>query len=164
MTTSKTNPREPHAQPYYITDPTPLPSHIPSVPEIGATSAPLLSASYFIGARCAPYNEDFMLCRSQSRTGETDCLKEGRRVTRCAISVLEDINKNCQAEFRKHWGCLDNENHDLSRCRLDEAPLNACVAKFLNLTKVIPNSDGTPINDYETPSFFQNKVRAKYEQ
>ena len=37
----------------WLVDKTPLPPHIPQVPELGATTAPLLSASYYIGARAA---------------------------------------------------------------------------------------------------------------
>ncbi|KAG5648711.1 hypothetical protein DXG03_000058 [Asterophora parasitica] len=37
-------------------DPTPLPDHIPKVPELGVTSAPLKSAAFFIGAYCKEYN------------------------------------------------------------------------------------------------------------
>lgn len=71
-----------------LLDTTPMPADIPTVQEIGATSAPLLSASYFIGARCRPYNDDFMQCKAESYgKGEIDCLKEGRKVTRCATSV-----------------------------------------------------------------------------
>lgn len=71
-----------------LVDTTPLPEHIPSVQEIGSSSAPLLSASFFIGARCKPYNDDFMQCKTDNPgRGELDCLKEGRRVTRCAKSV-----------------------------------------------------------------------------
>lgn len=65
-----------------------MPDHIPKVDEIGATSAPLLSAAYFIGARCQPYNDDYMQCKTEAfGRGEFDCMKEGRRVTRCAGSV-----------------------------------------------------------------------------
>jgi NADH dehydrogenase (ubiquinone) 1 alpha subcomplex subunit 8 len=42
------------AQPYK--DPTPLPDSIPKVDELGATSAPLKSAAFFIGAFCKDYN------------------------------------------------------------------------------------------------------------
>jgi hypothetical protein len=71
-----------------IIDTTPLPDSIPPVAELGASSAPLLSASFFIGARCRAYNDDFMQCKTDSGgKGEVDCLKEGRRVTRCAASV-----------------------------------------------------------------------------
>ena len=65
-----------------------MPSNIPSVPEIGASSAPLMSASFFIGARCKAYNDDFMKCKTDANgRGEIECLKEGRKVTRCAASV-----------------------------------------------------------------------------
>jgi len=67
----------------------PMPPHVPPVPEIGATSAALKSASFFIAAQCQLYNDDFMLCRKQKWEieGPAGCLKEGRRVTRCAIAV-----------------------------------------------------------------------------
>lgn len=72
-----------------VVDTTPMPDHIPKVKEIGATSAPLLSAAYFIGARCRSYNDDYMQCKTESYgRGELDCMKEGRKVTRCAASVL----------------------------------------------------------------------------
>ena len=41
-------------QPY--TDPNPLPSSIPPVDELGVTSAPLKSASFFIGQYCKDVN------------------------------------------------------------------------------------------------------------
>lgn len=71
-----------------LIDTTPLPDNIPAVKEIGASSAPLLSASFFIGARCRDYNDDYMQCKTENPgRGEFDCMKEGRRVTRCAQSV-----------------------------------------------------------------------------
>jgi hypothetical protein len=73
-----------------LIDPTPMPDHIPKVEEIGASSAPLMSASYFIGARCRPYNDDYMQCKTEAYgRGEVECMKEGRKVTRCAASVYE---------------------------------------------------------------------------
>jgi NADH dehydrogenase (ubiquinone) 1 alpha subcomplex subunit 8 len=71
-----------------LIDTTPLPDNIPQVQEIGASSAPLLSASFFIGARCRDYNDDYMQCKTENPgKGELNCLTEGRRVTRCAQSV-----------------------------------------------------------------------------
>jgi hypothetical protein len=71
-----------------LVDTTPLPDSIPKVKELGASSAPLLSASFFIGARCRDYNDDYMQCKTENPgKGEFECLKEGRRVTRCARSV-----------------------------------------------------------------------------
>lgn len=72
-----------------LIDTTPLPESIPPVKEIGATSAPLLSAAFFIGARCRDYNDDYMQCKTEANgRGELECMKEGRRVTRCAASVF----------------------------------------------------------------------------
>ena len=42
------------ARPYK--EPTPMPEHVPKVEELGVTSAPLHSASFFIGAYCKEYN------------------------------------------------------------------------------------------------------------
>jgi hypothetical protein len=71
-----------------LIDTTPLPEDVPAVKEVGASSAPLLSASFFIGARCRDYNDDYMQCKTEKPgRGEFDCMKEGRRVTRCASSV-----------------------------------------------------------------------------
>lgn len=115
-----------------------LSDDIPEVDEVGATSAPLLSASYFIGAKCKPYNEDFMLCKDENNGGTVECLKEGRRVTRCAVSVLKDINKYCFDEFKLHYECLEQENHRLGHCRHSEKLLNKCVFDNLKLEKKIP--------------------------
>ena len=76
-----------------------MPDHIPKVEEIGATSAPLMSAAYFIGDRCQAYNDDFMKCKDQANgRGEFECLKEGRKVTRCAASVYVP-----QYQSKVHW-------------------------------------------------------------
>ncbi|KAI0845833.1 NADH dehydrogenase, alpha subcomplex, subunit 8 [Daldinia vernicosa] len=141
--------RKPVFNQQVLYDTTPLPDSIPSVKEVGATSAPLLSASYFIGARCRPYNDDFMQCKNENHgKGEFECLKEGRRVTRCAASVIDDINTHCLDEFRKHWQCLDNNNHQLWQCRKDEWKLSKCVFDNLKLEKTIPDSpkDKPPVH------------------
>ncbi|KAL2057845.1 hypothetical protein ABVK25_001462 [Lepraria finkii] len=139
--------RQPRFNQQVLLDTTPLPDSVPRVTEVGASSAPLLSASFFIGARCGAYNDDYMKCKEDAHgRGEIDCMKEGRKVTRCAASVLDDINKNCLEEFRKHWQCLDNNNQQLWHCRRPEQLLNKCVFDKLGLEKKIP---GVP--DNETP-------------
>ncbi len=40
---------------------------------------------------------------------------------------IEDVNKHCLEEFRKHWTCLDNNNQQLWQCRPVEWKLNKCV-------------------------------------
>ncbi|QIX02422.1 hypothetical protein AMS68_007939 [Peltaster fructicola] len=137
--------RTPRLNKEILIDTTPLPEEY-RVPEIGSSSAPLLSASYFIGARCQPYNDDYMKCKDESNgRGELDCLREGRKVTRCATSVLEDINKHCLDAFRGHWQCLENNNQQLWQCRRRETALNKCV--FENLKKIPGTPQGeTPIH------------------
>ena len=122
-------------------DPQPMPEHIPQVQEVGATSAPLTSAAFFIGARCRPFNDDYMHCKNDAQgRGEFDCMREGRKVTRCAASVIQDVNTHCLEEFRNHWHCLENYNHQLWQCRRAERRLNKCVFEKLSLEKTIPDS------------------------
>lgn len=131
--------REPSTNFIIETDFTPLPLHIPAVEEVGVTSAPLLSASYFIGTKCKSYNDDFMQCKVENpANGVEGCLKEGRRVTRCASSVLKDINSHCSESFRLHWKCLEQNNQELKNCRKAETLFNKCVFDNLKLAKEIP--------------------------
>lgn len=111
-----------------LIDPTPMPSSIPHVEEIGASSAPLKSASFFIGAKCAPYNDDYMLCKAEnSGKDEGPCLAAGRKVTRCTSDVLSSIQASCLETFNTHWQCLDAQNQDFKNCRPAERALNKCV-------------------------------------
>jgi len=151
--------RQPVFNQQVLIDTTPLPDNIPKVREVGATSAPLLSASYFIGARCKAYNDDYMLCKTQAHgKGELECLKEGRKVTRCAASVLDDMNKACLEEFRRHWGCLEQNNQQLWHCRRAETVLNACVFDKLKLEKTIPGAPKgeTPVHLRKRQIYSQN--------
>ncbi|KAK4689986.1 NADH dehydrogenase (ubiquinone) 1 alpha subcomplex subunit 8, partial [Tremellales sp. Uapishka_1] len=120
-------------------DPNPLPSSIPPVDELGVTSAPLKSASFFIGAHCKDVNEDFMLCKAENRD-PAHCLKEGRKVTRCAAELIGKMRESCLVEFDAHWQCLEKNNQYFQACRKPETALNKCVFTKLNLTKTIPGS------------------------
>ena len=64
----------------------PFPKNLPEVEEVGSTSAPLTSASFFLGSYCRAYYEDFMLCKNENND-PSHCLKEGRKVTRCSIDL-----------------------------------------------------------------------------
>ncbi|KAF3921440.1 hypothetical protein ABW21_db0204250 [Orbilia brochopaga] len=149
------NNREARFNQHVLVDTVPLPDHIPKVDEVGASSAPLLSAAFFIGARCRPYNDDYMKCKDESPgRGELDCMREGRKVTRCAISVLEDINTHCLEQFRAHWDCLERRNHLLWKCRKQEWSLNSCVFDKIGLEKTIP---GAP--EGQTPVHLRTNVK-----
>ncbi|KIY73909.1 NADH dehydrogenase, alpha subcomplex, subunit 8 [Cylindrobasidium torrendii FP15055 ss-10] len=124
-----------------MSDSTPVDaSSVPKVEEIGATSGPLASASFFIGAHCKDYNEDFMLCKEENRD-PAHCLKEGRKVTRCAFDLLAKMRDNCGKQFEEHWSCLEKNNHHYYSCRKPETALNSCMFEKMGLLKTIP---GTP--------------------
>lgn len=103
-----------------------LPESIPKVDEVGCTSAPLESVGFQLGMFCKKYNDDFILCKNES-TNPADCLKEGRRVTRCAADFISKLKANCQSEWQAHYQCLENSNHHLWQCREQERPLNKCI-------------------------------------
>lgn len=109
-----------------LIDTTPLPDSIPKVKELGASSAPLQSASFFIGARCKDYNDDFMKCKTENPgKGEFECLKEGRKVTRCARSVyVLHILRNPVDQLRNGLRCagLARDGHGHARRRGDGQP------------------------------------------
>ncbi|KAF2672052.1 hypothetical protein BT63DRAFT_476864 [Microthyrium microscopicum] len=152
--------REPRLATKELFDLTPMPDHIPKVTEIGSTSGPLMSAAFFIGARCRPFNDDYMKCKEDAQgRGELECMKEGRKVTRCAQSVLKDVTTHCLEQFRSHWQCLENNNHHYYDCRAPEWALNKCVYEKLpdKLVKSIP---GAP--EDEVPIYLRNKhIHAK---
>ncbi|KZT60167.1 putative NADH dehydrogenase 22K chain precursor [Calocera cornea HHB12733] len=127
---------------------------LPPLQELGATSAPLKSAAYFIGDQCKEFNEDFMLCKNENRD-PAHCLAEGRKVTRCAADVLNKLRAACVQEFEAHWNCLEWNNQYYYACRKEERPLNACAFTKLGYKKEIPGSpEGkTPIHLIERPYF-----------
>lgn len=130
----------------YVFENDKLPAEIPHVKEIGATTGPLLSASFFIGDRCKDFNDDFMLCQKENGSnGTVNCLKEGRKVTRCAASVLADLNAHCKKEFEMHYKCLNYSNMEFKNCRKAEHLLNDCVFTSLKLAKQIPGDGGREV-------------------
>ena len=90
-------------------EPMPWPKDVPRVDEVGTTSAPLKSIAFFFGQFCKDYTEDFMLCKNEDRNPE-HCLKEGRRVTRCAQDLIQKIGEKCGSEWDAHWQCLESNN------------------------------------------------------
>lgn len=43
------------------------------------------------------------------------------------MNSVKDINTHCLTEFRQHWECLNDWNHQLWQCRPAEWKLNKCV-------------------------------------
>ncbi|KAI8918355.1 hypothetical protein DFJ77DRAFT_455267 [Powellomyces hirtus] len=115
------------------------PETAPPVPEVGCTSAPLESMAFFFADYCKKYNDDYVLCKNESQDPR-HCLKEGRKVTRCALDLINKLKQNCDQQWTNHWECLDMNNHQLFKCRKEEKEFNDCVFKRLGLTKVIPET------------------------
>ena len=70
-------------KPYH--DPTPMPTSVPHVEELGTTSAPLKSAAFFIGVYCKDFNgASFPLC-VRVRAEKADALVNTcfRQMTSC---------------------------------------------------------------------------------
>ena len=130
-------------------DPTPMPPTVPHVDEVGCTSAPLESMAFHFNAHCAEYSQDFVLCKKESKD-PAHCLKEGRKVTRCAQSLIEKLRGGCMDVWEKHWQCLDMNNHMLEKCRSEERGFNDCV-----LTKFVKAFDSAfdSIETFNPPKF-----------
>lgn len=128
-----------------------------------------------------------MKCKTDSDgAGEMTCLKEGRKVTRCAAGVyvfdealirsivqpqltdipnrrIKDINTHCLDVFRLHWGCLESNNHQLWQCRVPEMMLNKCVFDNLKLEKVIPGTpEGVVPVHLREKQIFSNRLFGNY--
>ncbi|RIB14671.1 hypothetical protein C2G38_2095234, partial [Gigaspora rosea] len=72
-----------------------------------------------------------MLCKNENND-PAHCLKEGRKVTRCAIDLrvsikLRKVREHCDSEFEAHWQCLDRNNQEYLHCRGLERKFNSCV-------------------------------------
>src|ERR1700749_1429270 len=67
------------------------------------------------------------VCKKRVRSIE--CFRCGYE-SHC-VNRITDINKHCISEFRKHWECLENNNHQLYNCRKPEWNLNKCVYENL---------------------------------
>ncbi|KAL3895629.1 MAG: hypothetical protein SGCHY_004587 [Lobulomycetales sp.] len=98
----------------------------PSVPELGLSSGPLTSLSFYFAQYCKDYAEDFTLCKNES-TDPRHCLREGRRVTRCAIDLVNKVTASCNPEWEAHWNCLDMKNHHFWECRPQEHDFGKCL-------------------------------------
>ncbi|KAJ9076476.1 ndufa8, NADH-ubiquinone oxidoreductase complex I 19kd subunit [Entomophthora muscae] len=138
----------------YSVENAPMPDNVPKVEEVGATSAPLTSAAYFLHSHCRDYYDDFMLCKNENND-PAHCLKEGRKVTRCSIDLLKKLEEHCSEDFNKHWNCLDFNNFEYRFCREPEKVFNACVLKKLGYEKFIPGSNPRKeqVNKRENPLY-----------
>lgn len=90
---------------------------------------------------------------------------------------LQDLHTNCLTEFREHYECLEQNNHQLWQCRRPERKMNRCVfekivgttskesgglySQFLKgLEKTIPDSpkNQTPVHLKDKQLFADNRI------
>ncbi|KAG9317691.1 Ndufa8, NADH-ubiquinone oxidoreductase complex I 19kd subunit, partial [Chiua virens] len=122
-------------------DATPLPDSVPKVQELGVTSATAQECRLFHwGLLQGVQWCDFMLCKNEAGGDHGRCLKEGRRVTRCATDLINKMRENCLEQFEAHWNCLESNNQEYYACRKPERTLNKCMFEKLGLVKTIPGS------------------------
>lgn len=57
-----------------------------------------------------------MLCRNEEEDPRR-CLKEGAAVTACGVRFLQQIKKQCRAEFEDYAHCIDQAHKKLYTSR-----------------------------------------------
>ncbi len=107
------------------------------VEEIQATSSVLIAGAHHMGKFCEEDFKDFMGCRYVTKDPR-QCLKEGKLVTKCAMSFFKKLKDHCNDEFTKYWNCLDVNNQEYGRCRKAQSPYDKCVLENLNIATEQP--------------------------
>jgi hypothetical protein len=64
------------------------------------------------------------------------CIKIGRRVTECALSVFEKIERTCQPEFDAYSKCLNRGNLEFVSCRKPKSDVEDRFLACLNANKI----------------------------
>jgi hypothetical protein len=104
-----------------------------------------------------------MLCKNESRD-PAHCLKEGRRVTRCATDLwvilllkfsfayincqirITKMRENCLQQFDAHWECLEKRNQVcITACRLTST-LESTLRRFACKCDCITHSTVSILN------------------
>ncbi|KZC11365.1 PREDICTED: NADH dehydrogenase [ubiquinone] 1 alpha subcomplex subunit 8 [Dufourea novaeangliae] len=120
-----------------ITEKTTLPSDEElTVQEINVSWPLLQAASFYIGKKCEWDNNEFMLCKQETKDPRK-CIQEGKNVTACALGVFQGIKKHCLDDFNKYVRCLERSSGtlDMSFCRKTQAALDNCVLTNLNIER-----------------------------
>eukprot|EP00270_Netrium_digitus_P004776 TRINITY_DN1610_c0_g1_i2.p2 TRINITY_DN1610_c0_g1~~TRINITY_DN1610_c0_g1_i2.p2 ORF type:complete len:108 (+),score=32.91 TRINITY_DN1610_c0_g1_i2:108-431(+) len=85
-----------------------------------ATSAVLMAASRHITARCGGVNKAFLECKRRDENPEV-CLKEGQDVTRCALSLLNELHAQCPKAMDDYCKCMNYYSSEFPFCRKQQA-------------------------------------------
>lgn len=83
------------------------------------TSAVLMTAWTHIATKCTAQNKAFLACKS-SDGDPAVCLAQGDEVSRCVLTVLKDLNDNCNSEFNAFAKCMDYNSNNFEGCRAEQ--------------------------------------------
>jgi len=77
-----------------------------------------------------------MQCRAEERDPRK-CLNEGREVTECGLSFIQDVKKTCRDEAEAFARCVEWNSQDLQFefCRREEKIFDACMDKKMKAVK-----------------------------
>eukprot|EP01094_Clydonella_sp_ATCC50884_P003665 TRINITY_DN1279_c0_g2_i1.p1 TRINITY_DN1279_c0_g2~~TRINITY_DN1279_c0_g2_i1.p1 ORF type:complete len:127 (+),score=28.16 TRINITY_DN1279_c0_g2_i1:31-381(+) len=88
----------------------------------------LLAIAPIVQHACLAENQAFMLCKAQGKH-PSECLREGRDVTKCGYDVLQKA-EGCKDALFKFSQCLEYKNMDYTRCKKERAAFEAAFAKL----------------------------------
>ena len=118
-----------------------VPSKDLEVEEATFTSAVLHGAALYYHNYCEKPNDEFMDCRIDSKDPRK-CLKEGHKVTECAVKFFKKVKDSCNESFTEYWTCLDYNNQDYAKCRKPQESFDTCMLDKLDLKRAETVNEG----------------------
>lgn len=107
-----------------------------NVQEVDLSTATLMSAGPYLGKDCEGVNNEFMLCRYESRDPRA-CLDLGKKVTTCTMQFFKKVKSKCLHEFNQYAHCVDKSsgNYSFSSCRKTQAVFDSCMEEKLGMQR-----------------------------
>jgi NADH dehydrogenase (ubiquinone) 1 alpha subcomplex subunit 8 len=82
-------------------------------------SAELYAIAKHLAIKCHKEEVAFMSCKEEYKHPE-DCLQEGKAVTSCAHSLLDQVMVKAPEQFKEYVDCLDHYSFELKKCRAEQ--------------------------------------------
>ncbi|XP_041969476.1 NADH dehydrogenase [ubiquinone] 1 alpha subcomplex subunit 8-like [Aricia agestis] len=107
-----------------------------TVPEVDLSMATLLSAAPHLGKACEAINNEFMLCRHETRDPRA-CLDLGKKVTACTLDFFRSVKCSCAKEFNQYTHCVEKSSGDcsFSKCRKTQAVFDGCMEEKMGMVR-----------------------------
>ncbi|XP_048731513.1 NADH dehydrogenase [ubiquinone] 1 alpha subcomplex subunit 8-like [Ostrea edulis] len=109
-----------------------------NVPELHLTWPELKAGSLYFGRFCDTPCKEFMLCRQENTQNPTECLKEGKEVTKCGFRFFGKVKKHCLKEFETYYKCVDRDYQgslDFANCRKPQLVFDECMKEKLDIDR-----------------------------